>query len=178
MICKNCGNTIEDNLRFCTHCGAMQDPSQVQEEVNTPPVQEQPVGQEGGQYQPGLSYDDFYKVAVTKKSQGWPKWMMIICYVTAALGLINFFLVGPLALLDIAVYATSAIMLTKSKKKLWVLIPTVYGGIFTIVGLATGASLTGIVALIVGIMSVSTLTKVEKAYASYQATGIIPAQQI
>ena len=116
MICKNCGNTIEDNLRFCTHCGAMQDPSQVQEAVNTPPVQEQPVGQEGGQYQPGLSYNDFYKIAVSKKSQGWPKWLMIICFISAALFLITTF-VNVFALLDVAVYAVCGFMLSSPRRR-------------------------------------------------------------
>lgn len=167
MICKNCGANIEDGKLFCVNCGA-----QVQE--TSAPVQEQPFYQA----QPNMSYNEFYNAAVSKKSSGWPKAMMIICYITAALGLISFFIVGPLAILDIVVYLASAIMLTKSKTKLWVLIPTVYGGIFTIIGLLGGGSVTGIVALIVGIQSVLILTKAEKAYAQYKSTGAMPETQI
>ena len=165
MICKNCGSIIDDGKRVCSCCGA-----QVQEAAVL--TQEQPTAQ------PNMSYNAFYKVAVSKKSNSWPKVMMIICYITAALGVVSFFLFGPLAILDIVVYLVSAIMLTKSKTLPWVLIPTVYGGVFTVIGLLNGGSLGGIAALIIGIKSIQILNKVKKAYEQYQSTGIIPEPQI
>ncbi len=177
MICKNCGNEIESNLRFCTHCGAMQDPSQVQEEAVNAPVQEQPGAQQGGQYQAGMSYNEFYNAAVSKKSQGWPKWLMIICFVSAALYLIVAFL-NPLSFLDVAVYAVCGFMLAKSKTKTWALVATAYSCLGTILGLINGAGLTGVVALILGFMSIRILDKVDKAYKTYQQTGVIPEPQI
>ena len=184
MICKNCGNTIENNLRFCTHCGAMLDQNQIQEDAQSNAqndagnAYQQPDSQANSQYRPGLSYEDFYKEVVSKNSGGFPKWMAIICFITAAVSLIFLFMGNVLAILDIAVYMLAGFMLNKTKTKLWALIPTVYGGIFTVIALANGGSISGIVALVVGVQSVVVLNKVEKAYAEYQKTGYLPEKKI
>ena len=197
MICKSCGNTIDDNARFCTHCGVMLEANQApaahpQSDPVTPPEdpafsRPTPVAdptppvyraEEAAADRSGLSYAEFYELAVSRKSKSWVRWMTIVCYISAAAALVLCFTGNYFGLISAAVLLLSAVMLNSSKKRTWAMIPTVYGGFLSVFDLITVSIPTGVAALLLGIRTAKILKKTEKAYEEYQATGVLPEKKI
>ena len=103
---------------------------------------------------------------------------MIICFLSAALGLVFLCLGSYLSLLDIAIYATMGILLRVTRHWVCALIPTIYSGIASAINLVAGGSVTGIFAIIAGIICTSSLVKVNRAYQDYLYYGTGPKYDI
>lgn len=196
MFCPNCGAALEQGARFCGSCGATIAQEQPQQTYQQPtyqqptyeqpayqqPIYEQPVFQQP--YQPqfnfpsvpaNMTWKEFYNHYVAKK--GFVIWMAVICFFTAAISLVILGMTGnPLSVMDILVYVISGILLLATKHWLAALVPTIYGGIFSILNMAQGGAATGIVAIVVGIAATSTLFKANKAYQKYKLDGTVPNQ--
>ena len=194
MFCLNCGGSLEPGAKFCAHCGstvtqeqpqqpAYQQPQQTyQQPTYEQPVYQQPVFQPP--YQPAapfsnvpanMTWKQFYNQFVAKK--GFVTWMVVICFFTTALSIALLGLNGnPLSVMDILVYLVSGILLLTTKHWVSALIPTVYGGIFTVLSLVQGGTPVGFVAIVVGISATSTLFKANKAYQRYKLDGTVPNQ--
>ena len=183
MFCIKCGQQIADGSTFCAICGAPQ-------AVPAPqPVYQQPVQPQYQQpmYQPipqqPLTRNAFFKLCLSKKSNTNVICLAVIFFITAVISVPLMMMmegdnIVAFALMDISVYTLFGILLLAVRHWLCALIPTIYSGVWTVVGLINGGTPTGFVALAVGIIVVSTLFKAEKAYQTYQTTGVMPATQI
>ena len=58
------------------------------------------------------------------------------------------------------------------------LIPTIYSGIFSIIGLVMSGFPTGVIVLVIGILAVINMKKLDTAYKQYLMTGQLPPAQI
>ena len=88
-------------------------------------------------------------------------------------------LVGNIfALVDVVFYLVMGILLLKKKKWGIALATTIYGGVGVLLTLFTSGGVTGIVALICGIMATKELKKFAALYAAYQQTGVLPAEPV
>lgn len=126
-----------------------------------------------------MPWKDFYNAFVSKKSKSFITWMVVICFVTAALSAVLTFAFGGLmGLLDIGVYVVFGVLLLLTKHWLCALVPTLYSGFWTVLNLAGGGTPSGFVALVVGISCISVLLKADKAYKNYRNNHTLPTQQI
>lgn len=196
MFCSNCGNNLHPNAKFCNVCGtavANDAPTQMGHQP-TPPMYTytqpqsgynqpqhtytQPVPAFGAEQ---LSWKEFYNRFVSKKSKNMVTWMVVICFVTTLISLVYAFLFKEMmdeALLDIAVYLLSGILLAATKHWLTVLIPTIYGGIWMVVSFTTDGPISGIAAVVIGVGCISLLFKANAAYKKYKEEGILPENPI
>lgn len=181
MHCTSCGAPMNADAKFCTSCGAPAPQATYQQPAQ--PTYQQPTYQQPAApvYQPpvpgNLSWKEFYNRFVTKK--GNVTAMVVVCFVTTALCLALLGLTGsPLCILDIALYLSMGILLLSTKQWVFALIPTVYGGIATVINIATEGTPSGIAALAIGIAAIQTLTKANKAYQQYKLDGILPNKPI
>ena len=148
------------------------------EPVYTPPVQATP------NYGPkNLSWKDFYGQYVSKKVKSTVTWMVVICFFTAVLSIaITGIMEGALdpiyAVMDVAVYALSGVLLLSTKHWATVLLPTIYGAVWMVISMANDGTPSGFVAVIVGVTCISVLKKADKAYQTYKTTGIVPDEPI
>lgn len=198
MQCSYCGKELNPNSKFCTGCGAPA-PAQPQQPVYTQPQQpvytqpqqpvytqpQQPVYQQPVYAQPytpvpqDLTWGQFYKQYVAKGSRGYTTWMAVICFFTALVSIgIGAVMEESLFIMDVAVYLSMGILLLATKHWLFALLPTIYSGIFTVIGMANGGTPSGIVALVVGVKCVMVLSKAQKAYKKYRLEGIVPEKPI
>lgn len=131
------------------------------------------------QVNPNMTWKEFYTQFASKKTNSSATSMAVICFISAALSLIlTIVFEDMIGIMDVAVYTTFGILLLTTKHWSCALCPTLYSAVWTIVNLAAGGTPGGILALIVGISSVSSLMKVNKAYNNYRKNGVIPTQQI
>lgn len=184
MFCPRCGAQNEGNAPFCGKCGSplTQQPAYQQPTYQQPayqqPAYQQPTYQQSA-YGQNLSWKEFYTRYAAKGTKSSLGWMVGICFFTAAISLLSLVLVGNvLGILDILVYTLMGILLLTQKKFVFALIPTIYSGIWSVVSLVASGTVTGVVAIIAGVICIKGLSKLDKAYKEYQATGICPATQI
>lgn len=197
MFCFKCGQQLPNGSAFCTACGAAQPtPAPAPRPVYQAPAQPPYQAPAAPQYQPpvqtayapapvpqNLSWKDFYSRFVSKKVKSTVVWMVVICFVTAVISIgLTAVLEGDLdpiyCIMDVAVYGLSGVLLLATKHWATVLLPTIYGAVWTVVSMANDGTPTGIVAIVVGVTCISVLQKAQKAYQAYKTTGVIPAEPI
>ncbi len=201
MICTHCGSLVEQGDKFCPRCGAPQAAQpyqQPQQPYQQPAYQQpyqQPVYQQPQQpYQPAyqqpypasgayapqnMTYGEFYNRFASKKTRNFVTWMAVICFVTAALSLVlAVTLENYLSILDIVVYVSMGILLLSTKQSIFATLPTIYGAIWTVVGLVGGGAPSGVVAIVVGVSCMGQLNKVKKAYDKYRMDGLAPTEEL
>lgn len=167
MICNKCGGVNPDDARFCGFCGQnFQQSPQAQA-----PVYQSFTGET-------LTYKQFHDRVASKSTKGWCTALAVVCFLTAAASLILLFTGNFLALLDIVFYLVMGILLLTTRRMAFALVPTVYSGVFSVVGLVSGGGVTGVFAIIAGIFATLGLSKVGKAYKEYQQTRVFPAEQL
>ena len=184
MNCTNCGAPLNPGANFCTSCGATVQQPTYQQPTYQQPTYQQPTYQQPYQenfVQPpvtgAFTWKEFYNRFVTKK--GYITGMSIICFITAALSLVLLALTGNvLAVMDIVVYLSMGIALLATKNWICALIPTVYGGIFSVINVVSGGTPSSVVAIIVGVLATQTLLKANKAYQQYKLNGTFPNEPI
>ena len=205
MFCPYCGAQMDGYASFCSKCGkavsqqpAQQQPSYQQPAYQQKPSYQQPAYQQPAYQQPAyqqpvyqqpayqhpaygqnLSWKEFYDRFASKNTKSGVTWMVVICFFTAAVSVLLLFLLGQmLSILDIVVYTFLGILLVTQKRMVYALIPTIYGAIWSVVTLVSSGTLSGAVAIAAGILCMKNLSKLEKAYTEYQATGICPTMPI
>lgn len=162
MKCMYCGAEMLPDSTFCSACGAKNAGAAPEQPTYTAPV--------GGM----LSEKEFYDRFMPKKSKSWVTALMVISFITAGLSLVLVLLGNILGLIDVAFYLVIGFLLLKSKKWGVALATVIYSGFWSLLGLITGGGLTGIVALIVGVMATIELKKFGKLYADYKISGQLP----
>lgn len=155
-----------------------QQPVQQNFQQQSYPNYQQPYGQPV-QMGYNMTRAEFFKQFISKKSYGYVTATVIIFFISAALSaFIMAFTEDMLGIMDIAVYVTFAILLLTTKHWICAAIPTLYGIVWTFIGLANGGVPTGIVAFVIGASCVNVLNKAEKEYKKYCETHILPDKQI
>lgn len=135
-----------------------------------------PYTQPQNMYNPILSKEEFFEKFISKNTNSWIKAVWIICFITAGLSVALLAMGNIISLVDIVFYIVMGILFKKKKDWRLSLTITCYSGFWSLVGLATSGTPSGIVALIGGIMSTKGLKKAEKAYEEYKTTGILPTE--
>lgn len=177
MFCANCGKELDQDSKFCANCGAFVEVSQgannnAYAEVNTAsPYTYAGVGASPAE---NISLKEFYNRYASKNTKSWTTAMVVISFITAGLSLILMFLDGFSYVLDAAFYGTMGGLLLAKRNWLFALIPTVYSGVFSLLYLATEGTMSGVFALIAGVMSTIALKKLHNAYKAYQKNNIPP----
>jgi len=119
-----------------------------------------------------MTWKEFYDTYATNK---WPIWMIVICFLTAGLSFILVIAEGiTIGWLDVAVYVSMGVLLLVTKHWAFSLGATIYGGIWSLVSLATDGIPSGAFAIVAGILSTIALFKLRKAYAAYRDEHIFP----
>lgn len=126
-----------------------------------------------------MSYEEFYEKFASKKVKKNAKIVGIICIITAvvSLGLLGMTM-NPLSVIDIIFYGVFAGLVLKKKKWVFTLPVCIYGGVFTIIGLAMSGAPSGIFAFVMSIIATTSLKKVDDAYKQYLATNQLPQSEI
>lgn len=171
MKCSFCGAEMMDDTMFCSNCGAKKPDAATQQPTYEAPVTAAPMGGV-------LSEKEFYARFMSKNSKSWVTALMVIAFLTAGLSLILMLVGNIFALVDVVFYLVMGILLLKKKKWGIALATTIYGGVGVLLTLFTGGGVTGIVALICGIMATKELKKFAALYAAYQQTGVLPAEPV
>lgn len=125
-----------------------------------------------------ITKEEFFTKLLSKNSKSWVKALWIICFITAAVSVVGLVLGNLLSLLDVVFYLVMGILLMKKNDWRLALVVTCYSGFWSVVGLVTTGTVSGIFALICGIMATKTLKKAEKSYEQYKTTGLYPAELI
>lgn len=189
MKCVKCGNTLETNANFCTFCGAKVEDEQtallVDDEATgllteTEPAFTMHTGMHtnAGQTFENFTLKEFYNRFASKKSKSWVTAMVVVCFLSAGVSLIPLAFGNFLSLLDIAFYATMGALLLSTRNWAFALTPTIYSGIFSLINIANGGSISGYFAIAAGVMSTIALNKISKAYKAYQNDRILPDGEI
>lgn len=126
-----------------------------------------------------MSYDEFYGKFASKKTRNNAKTVGIICIITAvvSLGILGMTM-NPLSAIDVIFYGVFAGLVLKKKKWVFTLPVCIYGGVFTIIGLAMSGTPSGIFAFIMSIIATISLKRVEDAHKQYFATNQLPQNEI
>lgn len=198
MYCEKCGVKMNPESGFCSNCGARAPQQQVPVQPNYyqhPPVQQpnyqQPYYQQPVQVYPSvlvsapenLSWKDFYGRYVSKKTKNIVTWMAVIYFFTAVvsialLGMLGDMDLAPYTLMDVSVYVLMGVLLLTTKHWVFALVPTIYGAIFTVIGMANDGTTNGIFAVVYGVLCISVLMKAGKAYKKYQTERVLPEGEI
>lgn len=121
-----------------------------------------------------LDYRQFYYRYASKKTKGLSITLIVICFITAAASIISILFGNILSIVDFIYYFVFAFLMLAKKTYVFPLAVTIYSGIFSLFGLLTTGIVSGVVAMVIGIMCVVALWKVKCAYEAYKKTGILP----
>ena len=138
----------------------------------------QPVQQNFSNNSQVIDEKTFYNQFAAKGTKGWVNALIVICYVTgiSSIGLIA--MGNMLSIADMLVYLVFGILLTVQKRWYFPLVVTIYGGVFSLITIASSGSPVGIFAVVAGILSITKLKKINDAYKQYQVSGVLPQNQI
>ncbi len=158
------------------------------------PVYQQPVQQAPQQFIPpmgvpvqapfgapvstDISEEEFFERYADKDIKSNYKASMIIAFITAALSLVLVVLGNVIGVLDILIYAVVGGLMVKKRNWIFPLICAIWGGVGTVVGMATTGTPSGIVALIIAISATIGAKKVHDAYVEFKNTGVPPMAPI
>ena len=195
-FCPSCGTPVAQQPTYNASWQQPQQPTynqpyqQPQQPIYNQPYQQPQAFDQPWQNQPytpapaeraplGLTWKEFYNRYVSKKSRNMVTWMIVICFVTAAISIgVGVAAESALFILDLMVYVTMGVLLLSTKHWIFALLPTIYSGIWTVVSFANEGTPSGIAALVIGIGSVGLLRKAGKAYTRYKETGEVPAEEL
>ena len=142
------------------------------------PVQAYPNPMQNGYPNTQFTFEQFFDRFASNKTKGYVKWLGIIAIVTAVLSLVNIFAGNYVGVIDLIFYGVFSFLLLKNKNWAFPLIVTCYSGTFTIITVALGGTPSGIVALILGILSTVKMKKITDLYKVYKTSGQFPNEQI
>lgn len=172
MYCAKCGKQLVTDAKFCPHCGAktlqsmgLYSQQNSDEEDLVPPF-------------PLNSRQEFYKFYASRKTTGWTTTFIVLCFLSAGISLLFVCFGSYISLLDVALYLSMGILLRATRHWVCALIPTIYSGIASLISLFIGGSLTGIFAIIAGIICTGSLFKINRAFQEYQYYGTGPKYDI
>lgn len=175
MKCKNCGNYVEENAKFCPDCGAViesataEAAAPVVPEAHTEP--QAPVTPS-----PSLTREEFFKAYADKKLKSNYTATMVICFITAGVSVPLIALGYLSAIFDLIFFLIIGIIMTKKKAMVFPLLVSIVGGIGTVISLASGGTPSGIVALVIAISTVVGMKKFNKQYTDYKAGNFNPEE--
>lgn len=189
MKCVKCGNILEQNASFCSFCGTRVEEEQtallVDYEATGLLTQNDPAPIYSAETQQNttpcfedLTRKEFYNRFASKKTKSWVTAMVVICFLSAGVSLVPLALGNFLSLLDIAFYAAMGALLLSTKNWAFALVPTLYSGVFSLISAANTGSVSGVFAIVAGIMSTIALNKINKAFQAYQKDRILPDGEI
>lgn len=144
---------------------AYQSPEQPKIHQNTH-VPQQPVDQ--------ISLEQFFDKFSSKKTKNLHKTVAFICIITAVLSIAMLGMGNYISVIDVIFYLVFGILLFKKKNWAIPLVVTCYGGLFSIIDIASTGAPSGIFACVVGIMATIRAKKVNDAYKNYRSTGQFP----
>lgn len=121
-----------------------------------------------------ISEEEFFERFADKNVKSNYKASMIIAFITAALSLVLAVMGNVIGVIDIIVYAVVGGLMVKKKNWIFPLICAIWGGIGTVVGMATTGTPSGIVALVIAISATIGAKKVHDAYVEFKSTGVAP----
>lgn len=202
MYCTVCGAENQQDARFCVSCGNplfvesgnnINNGTVVLNQGNETPVQSQAYitnnvqpstyqaeynayVQSQNMYSESLTKEEFFNRFLSSNTKSWIKAVWIICFITAGLNVVLLCMGNIISLVDIVFYIVMGILFKKKNDWRLSLIITCYSGLWSLVGLATTGTPSGIVALVGGVMSTKGLKKADKAYEEYKTTGILPTE--
>ncbi len=127
---------------------------------------------------PDISEEEFFERFADKNVKSNYKASMIIAFITAAISIVPVALGNVVGILDIIIYVVVGVLMIKKKNWIFPLICAVWGGIGTVIGMATTGTPSGIVALIIAISATIGAKKVHDAYQSFKNTGVAPVELI
>lgn len=170
-----------------------QTPVEAQSPVQ-PPVYQAPLQQAPQQYIPpmgapvqtpfaapvstDITEEEFFERYADKDVKSNYKASMIIAFVTAALSLVLVVFGNVIGVLDIIIYAVVGGLMVKKRNWIFPLICAIWGGVGTVVGMATTGTPSGIVALIIAVSATIGAKKVHEAYVEFKNTGVPPMTPI
>lgn len=178
------GTTVLDPEKYFGGGNYYNPPQTPQTPTYQPPVQSpiQPPIQHN-QYVPQqpvdkMTLEQFFDKFASNKTKNWHKTIAIICIVTAILSLALLGLGNYLSVIDVIFYLVFGILLFKKKNWVFPLIVTCYGGLFTIVGIMSTGTPSGVFACVAGVLATIGAKKVNDAYKVYDATGQFPNSEL
>ncbi len=175
----NTDNINPANVNPAFNPGTQQQPMQTQQNYYNPVQNQTNVNSQNNIQGEKMSYDEFYGKFASKKTKTNAKTLGIICIITAvvSLGILGV-TTNPLAVIDIIFYGVFAGLVLKKKKWVFTLPVCIYGGVFTIIGLAMLGTPSGILAFIISIIATISLKKVDDAYKQYLTANQFPQTEI
>lgn len=204
LFCTNCGTPCEEDEGTTILCEEPSDdgttildpednfdggnyynpPQTPQTPIYQPPVQSpiQPTIQQNpyAPQQPAdqMTLEQFFDKFASKKTKNWCRTIAIICIVTAVLSLALLGSGNYLSVIDVIFYLVFGILLFKKKNWVFPLIVTCYGGLFTIIGIASTGTPSGVFACAAGVLATIGAKKVNDAYKVYNETGQFPNSEL
>ena len=125
-----------------------------------------------------ITEEEFFERYADKDVKSNYKASMIIAFITAALSLVLVVFGNVIGVLDIIIYAVVGGLMVKKRNWIFPLICAIWGGVGTVVGMATTGTPSGIVALIIAISATIGAKKVHEAYVEFKNTGVPPMTPI
>lgn len=123
---------------------------------------------------PSLTLEEFYQQFASKRTKGFVKWLMILCFLNAGLAAVLTAVFGPFMLINAALFVAFGILLRKTRSWVVSLVIVCYCGLDFVMSLIGTASPSGIVLLVLAIAATTALKKLQDAYRAYQADGRYP----
>lgn len=205
MRCRNCGTELDENSEYCFNCGCIftdnsqdtvlldegqQFPNSNTVNPYTPQYRPQPMNTPAKQ----LDKKSFYKTYASKGTKGLVIASAVICFLNGAIEIVDLLVANlfpttdvstvglilgnMIYIVEIAVLITFGVLLLNIKHWALSLVNTIHCGLCILINMALVGSVTGIVALIVGISTTINLKKVNSAFSLYKRTGRLPQKQI
>lgn len=177
------------DAKFCSRCGEKvgnkqgqlpsdEDMTTLLTDIRTPAVPMDTEPSHNVWPEEEMSGKEFFDRYAAKNTKGWATAMVVICFLTAAVSIAQMLLLSIWSAIDAAFYVAMGVLLLSRKKWIYALLPTLYSILGSVLALALGGKATGIVALIIGIMSTISLRRGDKEYQAYKTSHCLPEKEI
>ena len=178
-------------MAYCMHCGAPLEPSGAcpccgRQQSAPPPVQPPatasqyagqtpPVGAPVYQTAPPAQTIQEFCTRFAPASLRRNILASAIClYVCAGLGVFLAFIVGPLGLVDAALYLVCGLLIHLRKSLAWSIVALAYGVFSMLLNLVLNGAFTSWLVVLAGVLAVVNLSRLRSYWKYYQQTGMVP----